>query len=79
MIQGLADSRRQERTDGCCSGRIVGLLSIRGHCLVPLSLYLSVCISQSPLILACRKYFIPTHAVNTQTQAMIPVRMMSAG
>lgn len=26
VIQGLADSRRQERTGGCCSGRIVDLL-----------------------------------------------------
>lgn len=42
VIQGLADSKRQERTGDCCSGRIVDLLSIPDHCLVPLSLYLSV-------------------------------------
>ena len=35
--------------------------------------------SQSPLILACLKYFIPTQATTTQTQAMTPVNMINAG
>lgn len=33
----------------------------------------------SPDILACLKYFIPTHATTTQTQDMTAVRMISAG
>lgn len=36
-------------------------------------------ISQSPLIFACLKYFMPTHAVTTQTQAMIHVRIIRLG
>lgn len=34
---------------------------------------------QSPLILACRKYFMPIQATTTHTQAMTQVRMSRAG
>jgi hypothetical protein len=35
--------------------------------------------TQSPLIFACRKYFIPTQATTTQTQAITAVKIISAG
>ena len=35
--------------------------------------------TSSPEILACLKYFIPTHAVITHTHAMTPLRIISAG
>lgn len=35
--------------------------------------------SQSPLTLACLKYFIPTHATTTHTHAITAVRIISAG
>ena len=34
---------------------------------------------QSPVIFACLKYFMPTHAVTTQTQAMIQVKIIKDG
>lgn len=35
--------------------------------------------SQSPLILACLKYFIPTHALTTHTQAITQVKIIKQG